>query len=194
MICGAISLEGCTDLYRLGNGRLTVMRHRDEILGPIVRRYAGAMGPRLLLVHNNACPHVARVCREFLESETIDTTDWPPHSSDLNQKNTSGTLCFQPHQVAPHTVQELSDALVQIWSSSVPQDIICHLIRSPDIVRQACGANTNYSHNVHISRYIQYNISFPIVILSFNFLSSILIFNFICFPQNHHEIPQYEDG
>ena len=30
----------------------------------IVRPYAGAVGPRFLLMHNNARPHVARVCRQ----------------------------------------------------------------------------------------------------------------------------------
>uniref|UniRef100_A0A8C4S7L6 Tc1-like transposase DDE domain-containing protein n=1 Tax=Erpetoichthys calabaricus TaxID=27687 RepID=A0A8C4S7L6_ERPCA len=37
-----------------------------------------------LLVHDNAQPHVTRVCRQFLEDEGIDTIDWPPHSPDLN--------------------------------------------------------------------------------------------------------------
>jgi len=40
------------------------------------------------------------------------------------------------HQVAPQAVQELSDALVQIWKE-IPQDTIHHLI-------QARGGHTNY--------------------------------------------------
>ncbi len=43
-------MEGCTDLYRLDNGTLTAIRYRDEILGPIVRPYTGAVGPGFLLV------------------------------------------------------------------------------------------------------------------------------------------------
>ncbi|KAK3540348.1 hypothetical protein QTP70_029565 [Hemibagrus guttatus] len=70
-------------------------RYRDEILGPIVRPYAGAVGPGFLLVHDNARPHV----------------------------------------VAPQTVQELSDALVQIWEE-IPQDTIHRLIGAcPNVVR-----------------------------------------------------------
>ncbi|KAI4871216.1 hypothetical protein NFI96_003482 [Prochilodus magdalenae] len=86
MVWGGISLEGCTDLYRLDNGTLllTAIRHRDEILGPVVRPYTGAVGPGFLLVHNNARPHVARVCRQFLENEGIDIIDWPTGSPDLN--------------------------------------------------------------------------------------------------------------
>ncbi|KAI4884203.1 hypothetical protein NFI96_002688 [Prochilodus magdalenae] len=58
MVWGGISLEGCTDLYRPDNGTLTAIRHRDEILGPVVRPYTGAVGPGFLLVHINARPHV----------------------------------------------------------------------------------------------------------------------------------------
>ncbi|KAI4897294.1 hypothetical protein NFI96_024654, partial [Prochilodus magdalenae] len=81
MVWGGISLKGRTDLYRLDNGTLTAIRYQDEILGPIVRPYAGAVGPEFLLVHNHARPHVARVCRQFLENEGIDTIDWPTGSS-----------------------------------------------------------------------------------------------------------------
>ncbi|KAI4874306.1 hypothetical protein NFI96_001220 [Prochilodus magdalenae] len=84
MVWGGIFLEGRTDLYRLDNGTLTAIRYQDEILGPVVRLYAGAVGPGFLLVHNNAWPHVARVCRQFLENEGIDTIDWPTGSPDLN--------------------------------------------------------------------------------------------------------------
>ncbi|KAI4873226.1 hypothetical protein NFI96_028181 [Prochilodus magdalenae] len=74
---GGMSLEGRTDLYMLDSGTLTAIRYQDEILGPVVRPDAGAVGPGFLLVHNNAGPHAARVCRQFLESEGIDTIDWP---------------------------------------------------------------------------------------------------------------------
>ncbi|KAI4874147.1 hypothetical protein NFI96_015663, partial [Prochilodus magdalenae] len=65
MVWGGISLEGRTDLYRPDNGTLTAIRYQDEILGPLVRPYTGVVGPGFLLVHNNAWPHVARVCRHF---------------------------------------------------------------------------------------------------------------------------------
>ncbi|KAI4878552.1 hypothetical protein NFI96_016749, partial [Prochilodus magdalenae] len=83
MVWGGISLEGCTDLYRLDNDTLTAIRYQDEILGPVVRPYAGAVGPGFLLVHNNTRPHVARVCRQFLEIEGTETIDWPTGSPDF---------------------------------------------------------------------------------------------------------------
>ncbi|KAK3549665.1 hypothetical protein QTP86_006539 [Hemibagrus guttatus] len=84
VVWGGISMEGRTDLYRLDNGTLTAIKHYDEILGPIVRPYTGAVGPGFLLMHDNARPHVARVYRQFLKDEGIDTIEWPPRSSDLN--------------------------------------------------------------------------------------------------------------
>ncbi|KAI4893558.1 hypothetical protein NFI96_021359, partial [Prochilodus magdalenae] len=100
--------------------------YQDEILGPDVRPYAGAVGPGFLLMHNNARPHVARVCRQFLENEGTDTIDWPTGSPDLNPIEHLWDIMFRStrrHQVAPQTVQELSDALVQIWEE-IPQDTL----------------------------------------------------------------------
>ncbi len=51
IVWGGKSLKGRTDLYRLENGTLTAIRYRGEILGPIVRPYAGAVGPQFFLVH-----------------------------------------------------------------------------------------------------------------------------------------------
>ncbi|KAI4899343.1 hypothetical protein NFI96_003900 [Prochilodus magdalenae] len=132
MVWGGISLEGHTDLHRLDNGTLTAIRYQDEILGPVVRPYAGTVDPGFLLVHNNARPHVAIVRKQFLENEGIDTIDWPTGLPDLNPIEHLWDIMFrsiQRHQIALQTVQELSDALVQIWEE-IPQDTIRLLIRS----------------------------------------------------------------
>ncbi|KAI4901808.1 hypothetical protein NFI96_009500 [Prochilodus magdalenae] len=63
--CG-ISLEGRTALHVLARGSLTAIRYRDEILRPLVRPHAGAVGPGFLLMQDNARPHVAGVCQQFL--------------------------------------------------------------------------------------------------------------------------------
>uniref|UniRef100_A0A8C6P7W2 Transposase Tc1-like domain-containing protein n=1 Tax=Nothobranchius furzeri TaxID=105023 RepID=A0A8C6P7W2_NOTFU len=84
MVWGGIPMEGRTDLYCPGNGALTAIRYGDEILEPFVRPYADAVGPGFLLMHDNARPHVARVCRRYLQDEGIETIEWPSRSPDLN--------------------------------------------------------------------------------------------------------------
>ena len=84
MVWGGISLGGRTALHVLARGSLTAIRYRDEILRPLVRPYAGAVGPGFLLMQDNARPHVAGVCQQFLQEEGIDAMDWPARSPDLN--------------------------------------------------------------------------------------------------------------
>ncbi|KAI3352648.1 hypothetical protein L3Q82_019292, partial [Scortum barcoo] len=84
MVWGGISLGGRTALHVLARGSLTAIRYRDEILRPLVRPYAGAVGPGFLLMQDNARPHVVGVCQQFLQDEGIDAMDWPARSPDLN--------------------------------------------------------------------------------------------------------------
>uniref|UniRef100_A0A673VX21 Transposase Tc1-like domain-containing protein n=1 Tax=Salmo trutta TaxID=8032 RepID=A0A673VX21_SALTR len=149
MVWGGISLGGRTALHVLARGSLTAIRYRDEILRPLVRPYAGAVGPGLLLMQDNARPHVAGVCQQFLQEEGIDAMDWPARSPDLNPiEHIWDIMSRSIHQrhVAPQTVQELADALVQVWEE-IPQETICHLIRSMSRrcreVIQARGGHTH---------------------------------------------------
>ncbi|KAI3358846.1 hypothetical protein L3Q82_015244 [Scortum barcoo] len=125
-------MGGRTALHVLARGSLTAIRYRDEILRPLVRPYAGAVGPGFLLMQDNARPHVAGVCQQFLQDEGIDAMDWPACSPDLNPiEHIWDIMSRSIHQrhVAPQTVQELADALVQVWEE-IPQETIRHLIRS----------------------------------------------------------------
>ena len=54
------------------NGTVTEVRCRDEILHPIVRPYAGAIGPAFILMDDNARPHRAKVVDQYLETESIE--------------------------------------------------------------------------------------------------------------------------
>ncbi|KAI3375572.1 hypothetical protein L3Q82_003709 [Scortum barcoo] len=67
-------------------------------------------------MQDNARPHVAGVCQQFLQDEGIDAMDWPARSPDLNPiEHIWDIMSRSIHQrhVAPQTVQELADALVQ---------------------------------------------------------------------------------
>ena len=84
MILGGISLTGRTDMVAIRNGALTAVRYRDEILHPVVRLFAGAIGPNFILMNNNARPHRAHVVQEYLQRETIERMGWLAVSPDLN--------------------------------------------------------------------------------------------------------------
>uniref|UniRef100_A0AAR2JSC2 Tc1-like transposase DDE domain-containing protein n=1 Tax=Pygocentrus nattereri TaxID=42514 RepID=A0AAR2JSC2_PYGNA len=132
------------------SGSLTAIRYRDEILRPLVRPYAGAVGPGFLLMQDNARPHVAGVCQQYLQDEGIEAMDWPARSPDLNPIEHIWDIMsrsINQHHVAPQTVQELVDALVQVWEE-IPQKTIRHLIRSMPRcckeVMQVRGGHTQY--------------------------------------------------
>lgn len=124
----------------LARASQTAIRYRDEILRSIVTPYTGAVGPGLPLMYDNAWPYVAGVCQQFWHDEGIDAINWPAHSSDLNPMehlwDIMSRSIFHRH-VAPQTVQELADALIQVWEE-IPQETICCLIRSMPRHRREC--------------------------------------------------------
>ncbi len=64
------------------DGILNAQRYRDEILGPIVVPFIH--DHQLMLQHDNARPHVARICTQFLEAENIPVLAWPAYSPDMS--------------------------------------------------------------------------------------------------------------
>ncbi|GFU97141.1 transposable element Tcb1 transposase [Trichonephila clavipes] len=84
MVWAGISLGYRTDLHIFKRGFLTAVRYRDEVLEPIVRLYAAAVGPTFVLMDDNARPHRADIVDGYLESEGIARMAWPAYSPDLN--------------------------------------------------------------------------------------------------------------
>ncbi len=56
--------------------------YRDEILRPIFVPFIHIH--HLMLQHDNARPHVARTCTQFLEAENIPVLAWPAYSPDMS--------------------------------------------------------------------------------------------------------------
>ncbi len=53
---------------------ILLMRYHDEILRPIVVPFIH--DHHLMLQHDNARPHVTRICTQFLEAENIPVLAW----------------------------------------------------------------------------------------------------------------------
>ena len=88
--------------------------YRDEIIEPIVRLYAAAVGPRFALMGHNAHPHRTAIVYEYLERNGIDHMAWSAYSADPNpiENNWDAFGCavsslFQ----LPVTIIELKTAL-----------------------------------------------------------------------------------
>ncbi|GFV70422.1 transposable element Tcb1 transposase [Trichonephila clavipes] len=90
------------DLHILKRVSVTAVRYRDEVLEPIVRLYAAAVGPTFVLMDDNAHPHRADIVDDYLESEVIARMAWPTYSPD------------------PNPIQNLWDALGRAVSSRFP--------------------------------------------------------------------------
>ncbi|GFW55960.1 transposable element Tcb2 transposase [Trichonephila clavipes] len=84
LVHGGISIDGRTDLYIIRDGPLTARRYRDEILRPIVVRYAAAIGDDFILMDDNCMPHRANLVEDFLFEERIVRMEWSACSPDMN--------------------------------------------------------------------------------------------------------------
>jgi len=150
MVWGGISIGGRTDLVVLQRVSMNARRYLDMVLRPIVLPYAGAIGENFILMDDNARPHRARLVRDFLDSEGIESMEWPPYSPDLNPiEHVWDHLGRQIREAEnpPVTLVDLEQALRAAWTAMTPQFII-RLIRS---MRQRCrdvirvrGGHTQY--------------------------------------------------
>ena len=81
MVWGGIS-HGLKSPLIVITGNLTDVRYRDEILRPVAVPFI--QQHHLIFQQDNARPHAARVCQDFLANHNINPLDWPPYSPDLS--------------------------------------------------------------------------------------------------------------
>ena len=81
MVLGGIS-HGVKSPLIVVPGNLTAVRYRDEILRPVAVPLV--QQHQMTFQHDNACPHVARVCQDFLANNSIVPLDWPPYIPDMS--------------------------------------------------------------------------------------------------------------
>ena len=150
MVWGGISVHGKTDLHVIRNGTLTAVRYRVEILDPIVRPYAGAVGSDFILMDDNARPHRAHVVDRYLDDNGIDRLEWPAKSPDLNPIEHVWDMigrAVRGRANQPRTLAQLGRALQEEWDK-IPQqairNLICSMRRRCQAVIRMYGAHTRY--------------------------------------------------
>lgn len=147
MVWGGIS-HGLKSPLVVVNGNLTAVRYRDEILRPHVVPFL--QQNNLSFQQDNARPHVARICRDFLANNNVQPLDWPPYSPDLSPiEHLWDHLDRQvrQRQPPPATRAQLTRALVEEWNN-IPMRKINALMNSMSsrirAVARANGGHTRY--------------------------------------------------
>ena len=136
MVWGGIS-HGVKSPVIVVLGNLTAVRYRDEILRPVAVPLVQQR--QMTFQHNNARPHVARVC-----------LDWPPYSPDLSPTEHLWDELdnrVRRRRNTPNTVGQLRTALLEEWEN-VPVREINALVNSMQrrirAVINARGGHTRY--------------------------------------------------
>ena len=129
-------------------GNLKAQGYINQILQPEAVPFLQRHGPAILM-HDNARPHVARICRQFINRNNFNVLPRPAVSPDMNLiKHIWDYLGRQVR--ARGNVQNLRDlenALIQEWNN-IPNVVIRRYVRSMRGRLAACinsrGGHTRY--------------------------------------------------
>ncbi len=130
------------------DGILNAQRYRVKILSPIVVPFIH--DHHLMLQHDNARPHVTRICTQFLEAENIPVLAWPAYSPDMSPIEHVWDALDQrirQHVPVPANIHQLRTAVKEEWNN-IPQATINNLINSMQrrcvALRKANCGHTRY--------------------------------------------------
>ena len=99
-------------------GNMTAVRYRDEILCPVAVPLVQQRN--LILQQDNARPHVARVCQDFLANNNIAPLAWSPYSPDLTPIEHMWNELdrrVRKRRNPPATLAQLRNALIHEWNN-----------------------------------------------------------------------------
>lgn len=140
--------EGLEHWFDALHDILNAQRYRDEILRPIVVPYIHEH--HLMFQQDNARPHVARICTQFLEAENVPVLAWPAYSPDMSPiEHVWDVLDRRIRQrvPVPTNIQQLRTAIEEEWTN-IPQATIDNLINSMRrrcvALHEANGGHTRY--------------------------------------------------
>ena len=139
----------CYGLARdISQVNLTDVRYSDEILRPVAVPFV--QQHHLIFHQDNARPHVARICQDFLTNHNINPLDWPLYSPDLSPIEhlwNEMDRRVRGHRNAPATLDQLRAALLEEWEN-IPMRRINALMNSMHrrirAVTDARGGHTRF--------------------------------------------------
>ncbi len=130
------------------DGILNAQSYRDKILRPIVVPFIH--DHHLMLQHDNARPHVARICTQFLEAKNIPVLAWPAYSPNMTPiEHVWVALDQRIRQLVPvpANIQQCCTAIEAEWTN-IPQATTNNLINSMQnrcvALHEANGDHTRY--------------------------------------------------
>lgn len=144
MVWGAIRFGWRSQLLVI-DGNLTANRYMDTVLSnqvvPFVQQHQDT-----IFMQDNARPHVAGVCRDYLAVNNVDVFPWPAYSPDMNPiEHLWDHLDRQvrTRNPPPQNIAELRQALIDEWHR-FPQYRINRLITSMHSRIQALLRSNGY--------------------------------------------------
>ena len=131
-------------------GQIKSVRYRDEILHPVAVPLVQQRN--LILQQDNARPHVARVCQDFLANNNIAPLAWPPYSPDLTPiEHMWDELdrMVRKRRNPPATLAQLRNALIDEWNN-IPMRTVNALVNSIQRRIRAAMAARGEAHPILI--------------------------------------------
>ena len=129
MVWGGIA-HGIKSQLNIVAGNMTAVRYRDEILRPVAVPLVQQRN--LILQQDNARPHVARVCQDFLANNNIAPLAWPPYSPDLTPIEHMWDELdrrVRKRRNPPASLAQLRNALIDEWNN-IPMRTVNALVNS----------------------------------------------------------------
>ena len=129
-------------------GIINAQGYINQILQPEAVPFLQRYGPAILM-HDNSRPHVARICRQFLNRNNVNVLPWSAVSPDMNPiehiRDYLGRKVRARGYV--HNLRDLENALIQEWNN-IPNVAIRRYVRSMRGHLAACinsrGGYTRY--------------------------------------------------
>ena len=116
MVWGGIMDRRKTHLIVV-QGNLNAQGYINQILQPEVVLFLQRHGPAIL-THDNARPHVARICRQFLNRNNVNVLPWPAVSPNTNPIENIWDYLVRKIRARGnvHNLGDLENALIQEWN------------------------------------------------------------------------------